>query len=421
MDVAPIRAMPHISAKEIQQCLLNFQSLLKQSSILIHGINQGTIIETESEGQTHDLQNDDYEGEDEEDDAALLNRAFSVHSALFLSLCRTDNATDFGNNVDLANALIIAILQNGDECIERNEDEKAIALNELVSSLSSALSPSDRNTFKSHYISKEQWRKIGITNALLAIQYLLHLMQGGTSNNISNEVLKGWNTIILPILFGWASSNVEMSQKDQPASLFIKNDALRHTLLNIRPSTFLEMKFNSSCSSEIIDQCRSSCSICLNALQGITSPGKKIAMRQKIIVVICEVLLSLLEFSTKCILEECVEAVKDAILQAVLIIIRRVCYERVHITEENDGAEKIEVQPRLLSLEAVRPITGMLLPQLYGNEVTDKSERRVLEIWHEVLLLLSPHSTSFVDVDQDGTNGGEAIDSNQRYRRCQNW
>jgi len=413
--------MTDIPTKEIQQCLLNFQSLLNQSSILIHGIDAEVITETESVGPTDDL-NDDNEREEEEDDAALLKRAFSVHSALFLSLCNTSCATDPVNCVNLANALVVAILQNGDVRVEGEKDEKAIALHELARSLFSALYPSERNAVKNKYLSKEQWRKVGITNALLAIQYLLHLMQTGTSNNNSNEVLvKGWNIVILPILFGLMSSNASISKKHQSASLLLKNNALRHTLFNSRPSTLPTMKSRANCSGEIVDQCRSSCSICLAALQGITSPEKKTFMRQTIIVVICEVLLGLLEFSAKCNDHECVEAVKDAIHQAALIIIRRVCYETVHTEKGSDGAEKIKVQSRVLSLEAVRPITGMLLPQLYGKDVEAPNERRMLEIWHEILLLLSPYSTSFVHVDLDETSGGEGVDGTRRHRCCHDW
>lgn len=413
--------MTDIPTKENQQYLLNFQSLLNQSSILIHGIDPEAVTETEDEGPTNDLNNDDVR-EVEEDDAALLKRAFSVHSALLLSLRNASCATDSVNSVNLANALVVAILQNGDVLVEGEKDEEAIAFHELAKSLFSALYPSERNTIKNRYASKEQWRKVGITNALLAIQYLLHLMQIGTSNNNSNEVLvKGWNIVILPVLFGSISSNASISKKHQSASLLLKNNALRHTLFNTRPSTFPTMKSRAYSSGEMIDQCRSSCSICLTALQAMTSPEKKTFMRQKIIVVICEVLLCLLEFSTKCNDHECVEAAKDAIHQAVLIIIRRVCYETVHTKKGSDGAEKIEVQPRVLSLEAVRPITGMLLPQLYGKDVEAPNKRRMLEIWHEILLLLSPYSTSFVHVDLDETNDGEGLDGTRRHRRCHDW
>eukprot|EP00579_Thalassiosira_antarctica_P017342 CAMPEP_0201941076 /NCGR_PEP_ID=MMETSP0903-20130614/46456_1 /ASSEMBLY_ACC=CAM_ASM_000552 /TAXON_ID=420261 /ORGANISM="Thalassiosira antarctica, Strain CCMP982" /LENGTH=139 /DNA_ID=CAMNT_0048483043 /DNA_START=1 /DNA_END=417 /DNA_ORIENTATION=+ len=94
------------------------------------------------------------------------------------------------------------------------------------------------------------------------------------------------------------------------------------------------------------------------------------------------------------------EIVQDAIHRAVLMILRGICYETV------------ERQSPLLSLESLRPVTGMLLPKLYphstkedkGKDVVDE---RSMDLWNEILLLLSPYSDSLV-------GGG-------KRKCCQNW
>ena len=428
------------------------------------------------------------EEEDLEDDASLLKRASSVHAALFLSLPSSKSSSNADVTItttigmELVQELVQSILENSTE--ERDGNR---AWKELITSLSFALAPTNNNNRNG--IGKEQWRKICLTNALLAIQYLLHLMPNGgdgSSAHCMADTLNGWNTVILPMLFGTPSSSsllllLSTKKEQRSASLLIKNDALRNALLNLRPSassstvpssnnhsTTTTTTSDTTAANLVIEQCKHTCTLCLNALRQITSsssPNKQLVVlvvlmkRQKTIIVICQVLLRLLEDIAKLskkkiitqsmavggleeVVDKCMDIGKDAVHRAVLMVLRGVCYDSVVVGNDHgittSGAiatttAEMVIQPPLLSLEALRPITGMLLPQLYPPSAPSSStssssknvkgageespivDRRVLEIWNEILLLLAPYSTSLIGGDEEMEIGG------RKLRCCQNW
>ena len=85
------------------------------------------------------------------------------------------------------------------------------------------------------------------------------------------------------------------------------------------------------------------------------------------------------------------EIVQNGIHSTILTIIRGICY-----TTNPESQQK-------LTLEALRPVTGMLLPKLYNDaNNTSGSEKdtssgeevdvRAVELWNEILNLLGPYS-----------------------------
>jgi hypothetical protein len=332
---------------------------------------------------------------DQEDEATLLKRASAVHNALLLSL-------DLGNTVEELDfsALVEAItVGTGD----RIRNVVADTSDELTLMLSYTLSPSTfDNCPKIVRCSPERWNKVCSTNALLAIQFLMHLQ--------SNDVLNDWNGIVLPLLLG----NSDVAQ----VSLLMKNDELREAVLNLTPSAVQSKE-------GLTDQITTTCNICIKAIKNATFVLDVIA-RQKKISVVSSVLIHLFDRIPKLVKGSGVdvasmeELVKNALHHAVLIILRGICYETVH-SESNANEDR--VQPPLLSVEALRVITGMLLLKLYppssiietpaksklSNAVADE---RAMQLWNEILMLLSPHSTDVVAVYEYGKS---------TMRRCKHW
>ena len=251
----------------------------------------------------------------------------------------------------------------------------------------------------------------------LATQFLLHLMQSNDTNNesastamTSSAPLNDWNVVILPLIFGKTGTT---SESDKNPSLFLWNDTLRGELLNL--SSFSSKRNNSS-----IVQVKTTAELCLRALDHFASSKEATALCSKKIAVVCQVLIRFhdnVARGERTGEEE--EIVQDDIHRAVLTILRGICYTE----EDADGGEAHRPRPPLLSLENLRPITGMLLPKLSyaqhhgpqegkrrnGGEV--KVDERAFELWRELLLLLPPYSNSLMDENEGGG----------KRRRCKNW
>ena len=367
----------------------------------------------------------------EEDDAeyTLLKRASVVHSALLLSLPppTKTSTTSTADVRKIVEQLISAILSGKSSkststttSSSSNEDKLVSTLSYFISSSSSS-STDNKQPIKT--ISAQRWKNICLTNSLLVVQFLLHLMKQQNQSNTTTattSVLDEWNGIILPLLFG--NNSFESS-----SSLFILNDALRDTLLNLS-------SFTTSSSPCSIDQCQTTVDMCLSTLkQHVTSSTKEeqvgsssIRRQRYIIMVVCHVLIRLYDgimsssssFQFKKDNEGggvnndkmLLDVVRYGMHQTVLLILRGICYYEA----EGGGGKP------MLSLESLRPITGMLLPKLYpnddessGGEGKGKSDvivadERAVELWNEILLLLQPYSE---DTQDDG----------KRRRCCQNW
>ena len=340
----------------------------------------------EKEGATDILEEELEDDNEEEEEAALLKRAAAVHNALLLSVdTRSAKRLEFDALIDTTiGALVDKAAPN--------------TLDDLAKMLSYTLSPSTfEDRPKSFRWSHERWRKICSTNALLSVQFLLHLMQ-------SDDALSGWNRCILPLLLG----NLENSRAY--VSLLMTNDALRKTVLNLTPTSAGSQPLASNLAGQVKDIC----SLCLEAINDATFSSNVVARQMKINVV-SSVLIHLFDSCSK--LSKGIEAdlksmedlVKNIIHQAVLIIVRGICYEKV-----DDG---FKAQPPLLSVDALRVVSGMLLLKLYppqSNNMKTKTssvaDGKALELWREILMLISPYSEDLIENASSG-----------QFRRCSNW
>ncbi|KAL3796147.1 hypothetical protein HJC23_000650 [Cyclotella cryptica] len=377
---------------------------------------------------------DDEEEEiDPEDEAALLKRAAAVHSALLLSIdSPLDSKASVQDTMDFSNLMSIVIDRSNHKkesfaANDDDDDDDDDAQNHLGLLLSYTLSPSTfDNRPKSFRRSQERWSKVCSTNALLAIQYLLHLRMQSEAvvSEQSSSVLTGWNSVILPLLLG-----INDTDGTHPTtSLLVKSDALREAVLKLTPSHVVP---SSPSSDNITNQVTNTCNVCIQAIRDATSSRNVVVARQKRINVICQVLIHLLNNIPKLTKGINVNAtafqdhVSNALHQAVRIILHGICYETVY-SEDNGREENVKVQPPMLSVEGLRIITGILLPKLYpppsvdsdanktrakvANTTNPAPDERAIELWTEILMLLSPYSTELMDA------AGET-----KRRRCKNW
>ncbi|KAL7542351.1 hypothetical protein ACHAXR_011688 [Thalassiosira sp. AJA248-18] len=187
----------------------------------------------------------------------------------------------------------------------------------------------------------------------------------------------------------------------------------------------------------IIQQCQTTTTLCLNALHHatfskemeITQQQQQQHHRQMNVTVVCQVLLRLFDnvvVATTATTnkgggggqEVSVNGiVRNALHEAVLMILRGICYDNV-VQEDNTTT------PPLLTLESLRPITGMILPKLYpdnsvvvedNNDTAPAADERAMELWKEILLLLSPNLEDVQEEEVKGRYGGDG-----KRRRCKN-
>ncbi|EJK56140.1 hypothetical protein THAOC_24030, partial [Thalassiosira oceanica] len=115
----------------------------------------------------------------DEDESALLRRASTLHAGLLISI-------ECGSGAD---GIVAGVVSGGG--------------GRVASLLRSVLTAPPGAGPRS--VTRELWNKVRLTNALLAVQYLLHLRststvvgEGGAANGGG---LDGWNAVTLPLLF----------------------------------------------------------------------------------------------------------------------------------------------------------------------------------------------------------------------------
>ena len=363
-----------------------------------------------------------------EETSTLLKRAKAVHSALLLSLPHPQSqstSTKISNEggKKFVEQLIADILSTNNTSHSPSiTSDNSEGYNKLVQTMAYLTSSKIINTnpIKSR-ISNERWKKICLTNGLLVVQYLIHLLSsesgsssindGESVNNGSGESdkesggpLDEWNVVILPLLFG-------------NSSLFLVDDALRDALLGL--SSFSSNTTTSDDTTaddnnnmgKRLDKCRATINICQttlqNAVSSTTSNKEDRELRQTYILVVCQVLICLNDgiitssggISTTGSNKDLLDIVKNGIHSTILTIIRGICY-----TTTNHNNNTLSSSQQQLTLEALRPVTGMLLPKLYNDATVNKSigkdtsssgeevDVRAVELWNEILKLLEPYS-----------------------------
>ncbi len=377
----------------------------------------GGLLDSDSEDDdvAMDEDEDDYCEEEngdycEEEDAALLKRASSVHVALLSS-----SPSLVKDGEELVTTLISSLTSS---TTLTNDD---VDVNKLITTISNILLQSS-TAYLPKRMSSERKRKIGLTNSLLAVQYLLHVLDTSSSSTTTASSsaaasLLGWKLIILPLLF---NNNTKL------------DEALQTALLNLISPTSIKV------TNDQLGYCEDVCQLCLMAVDQLTTTTAAATFtttaavvnnqqqRQSQLVLVCNVLIRLHDGMTKLMSKQqqhsgggtvdgeltskCVESVASAIHLIILKVIRGICYAT---PSAGVDTEKCVMLDPLLSLEAVRPITGMLLPTLYPPDGSDSSlkeqqeEVRVVELWNEILRLLSPCS--------------EEVLASENRKCCQNW
>jgi len=349
-----------------------------------------------------------------EESTTLLKRAKCVHSALLLSFSpqsqspSNDSKEGSGGSRKFVEQLIADILSTNITSLSSSlTSDNSEGYNKLVQTIAYLTSSKiiNNNPINISRISNERWRKVCLTNGLLIVQYLIYLLNlpstgesssssGDCKESNNGSALDEWNVVILPLLFG-------------NSSLFLVNDALRDALLSLS-------SFSSNTSSDTaasaddnnsegrLDKCQATVNICQATLQNAISSSSGVnnkELRQTYILVVCQVLICLYDgISSSGKNEEFLDIVQNGIHSTILTIIRGICY-----TTNPESQQK-------LTLEALRPVTGMLLPKLY-NDATNKSSSgkdtsggqdtssgkeevdvRAVELWQEILKLLCPYS-----------------------------
>jgi len=397
----------------------NFSDEDSDDGLIMFG---GLCSDSEDEGATENVHLEEEEGADEdedEEDDALLKRASSVHAALLL-LLPPALVDDDGRAADgelMARQLVSAVLakasgsEREDGCSSSSFSADEAWTESLVSLLSFAILSSSLERRPKKTIRKERWRRACLTNSLLAVQFLLHLMR---SNEASASPLNEWNVVILPLIFG----NPGMTSISE-SSAFLLNDALCGALLNL--SSFSSGNHN-------ICHVKATADLCLNALDHFAS-SKVVPLRSKKIVVVCQVLIRFQDNVSRRILKgEEVEIARDAIHHATLTILRGICYEVIPAYGKDNEDDVTAYRPPMLSLESLRSITGLLLPNLLDAENNSKNSegrdvgeteanKRAIELWNEMLLLLYPYSDSFVDESEENEHRFQG----EKRRCCKNW
>eukprot|EP00985_Skeletonema_marinoi_P008676 scaffold3964_cov77-Skeletonema_marinoi.AAC.14 len=353
---------------------------------------------------------EDGEEEEEEDDAAMLKRASSVHVALLTSLSPTSFVKD---GRDLVQTLVSSMLSPTSTTTDNGDDED---VNKLITTISSVLLKSS-NDYLPKRMSDERKRKIGLTNSLLTVQYLLHLLDtSSTSVSSTSSSLLGWKVVILPLLFN--TNNTTKSFNDT---------LLQTALLNLISPSSIKM------TQDQWGYCQDVCQLCVLAVEQLTSTAAAAVgavtsnhSRQSQLILVCDVLIRLYDGMNKLLGKQqqrggggeelelptkCVDSVANAIHLVIVKVIRGICYAQVEQdcggSNKEDNQSVVLLEP-LLSLEAVRPVTGMLLPKLYpsgsvgsGNLKEQQQQKtRAVELWNEILLLLSPYSEEVVSLDK---------------------
>ena len=414
--------------------------------------------------------NDDVE--EEEEDVVMLKRASYVHDALLTSVKRngdnsaaTDTAT-VPRKGDVVQSLISSILSGKEEHTNNNSmndnmnENYIVKLGNIMHNILStpSLSSSNNNNMDilPRQMNHERKRKMNLTNSLLTIQYLLFLLNddgddGGTVGTVGGGVnggsssLLGWEMVILPILFGNTNSSSTNNNDNSSVKTIMNNDALQNAILNlITPSsismTELQMKY-----------CLSVCELCESAVDQLTTATTTIGnttttatQRQSQLVLVCDVLLRLYDGMNKQLLSkqqqqggtggeealrlirQCTNNVANSIHSSILKIIRGICYAQVIYNGVSDGDgggeyEMVVIEP-VLSLEAIRCVTGMLLPKLYGESkggsaVEEQHQQQAVELWNEILSLLSPYSKETLSLLSPYSN--ETLIDDRKC--CRNW
>ncbi|KAL7550137.1 hypothetical protein ACHAWF_013382 [Thalassiosira exigua] len=342
-------------------------------------------LHDEDDRDDDDDDDDDEDEDDEEDEVALLKRASSVHSALLLSL-----PPRLAGGRGAVERLVASISRGGAE----SRDEEGEPDPSLISLLSFVVSSSSLDE-RPRGVGRAKWRKVCVANALLAVQFSLRLRKNPRDDEGGSlaSSLDGWNAVVLPLLFGAGDGS-----DDAEASLLLTDDSLRDAALDLVPL-----------SSEVVARgdaergCRTAASLCLDAAERAVRSRKDAAIGSRLVAAACQVLVRLHDGVSKPRVPRAgdAEVAKEGMHRASLALIRGACYATGDGSVEDRTGNASPTPP--LRIEALRPVTGALLPTLYpkksevdgmgrvdNGNVNSVADERAIELWEEVLRLVDP-------------------------------
>jgi hypothetical protein len=393
----------------------------------------------------------------EDNMATLLKRASSVHAALLLSLPSTLSTllmANSNNNINnqchgsgddilfdgrvMTKELVDAIILLSDEQgVDADDDDKA--KRELVNMLSFFINRHQVNTTSSSSSSPRGscWNKetIHLTSSLLAVQFLLCLngitirrkqRQEPTPQNTPTD--RGWGDgamtiIILPLIFGNMTPKRAMGigESRTETSLLLTNDVLRNAVLDLIPFSCWG---DDNTTTEAVNVCLdivehaiiTSSSTTSSSTPSATTPSSvsSPSLRQKIIVVTCQIFVRMhhgVVVNKRNKHKAVVVAAADGIIhnamhRTVVMILRQISNDCGSCS--SSGCNTSSDDERLSPESLLRPITGLLLPTLYGQEPIihqDHQNKAGAEmLWNEILLLLEKEYNSNDDGSDDAGN-----------------
>jgi hypothetical protein len=358
--------------------------------------------------------NDDDEEEDDdfadEDDAAFLRRASSVHDALLLTIC---TPTCIFDGRELARSLVDAMSRT-------TSISSSIHMADLARLLSSHAYIDPAPSISSSSSSLRRRKRMRMSRSLLVMQFLLRLdgirrreSRGSVGRNDDDCDVTA--SIVLPVIFGGG---------DGHGSIYLAYDVLRDAALDLRPPI---------ASEEIA---RASSNACLDALRRVVSvdgndDDDANRERRRVIEAACKIMARIHDdVRDRDVMAT--GAARHAMHRAVAALLRGivVCRDREADDDADDDVGSGEARrPRpTLSLGALRPISGILLPKLYPPGDDDDDRRRSTRVksrsdvdameslWIEISTLLREYDRILYRTErgEGGGEGGKSRDDDDR-------
>ena len=424
-------------------------------------INDDDDVDEDVTTTDYDTDNDD---DDNEDEVSFLKRALSIHEALLLSpFPPRHSSKDANNDTMIAQRLVNAIISHGhddDDVAKTTETTKFVFLANALSNFifqekeekeGGKRRKTNHNSSNKKTQQQQKPKRIDLSRALLVVQFLLKLndIDIGSSSidgeSVDNDgrttvIDDALNTIILPLILGSSTTSRSSSSSSSHSSMtiFLTNIVIQDTIMNhVYPTTTL---------TGIIKSCK----LCLDTLQCAvvinTTTITSTTRRKCILDTVCHVLVRIHDHvitnqsknkkkkvdgdaaaATLMVIRDTMHSVIITILRSVVVTC---CTTNAGSKDKgNSGANEEEhsnsnnTSSSMMSLSAMRYITGRLLPKLYppikeGNVVSPSSNndmKNISMLWNEISKLLMEYNDIIHHRLKDVKKVGGEGDDNVNY------
>ena len=425
-------------------------------------INDDDDVDEDVTTTDYDTDNDD---DDDEDEVSFLKRALSIHEALLLSpFPPRHSSKDANNDTMIAQRLVNAIISHGhddDDVATTTETTKFVFLANALSNFifqekeekeGGKRRKTNHNSSNKTKQQQQKPKRINLSRALLVVQFLLKLndIDIGSSSidgeRVDNDgrstvIDDALNTIILPLIVGSSTTSRSSSSSSSHSSMtiFLTNIVIQDTIMNhVYPTTTL---------TGIIKSCK----LCLDTLQCAvvinTTMTTSTTRRKCILDTVCHVLVCIHDHvitnqsknkkkkkvdgdaaaATLMVIRDTMHSVIITILRSVVVTF---CTTTAGSKDKgNSGANEEEhsnsnnTSSSMMSLSAMRYITGRLLPKLYapikeGNVVSPSSNndmKNISMLWNEISKLLMEYNDIIHHRLKDVKKVGGEGDDNVNY------